>query len=100
MKQIIDGKIFDTHAASEVCTLPNTGAFWGDSHFHETKLYRTKKGRFFLAGRGGASSMWAQAQGNTRGPGEVLEPLFLAEQPSKQSTFSCQCQRHRRLCPL
>ena len=63
MKQIIDGKTYNTETATEVCDLP-CNYFGGDFQFHNTKLYQTKKGTFFLAGKGGPMSMWAVSSGN------------------------------------
>ena len=71
MKKIINGKIYDTSAASRICQL-QCGYYPSDFGYHETHLYRTKRGAFFLAGEGNAASMWASSYGNTRGPGSGL----------------------------
>jgi hypothetical protein len=76
MKRIIDGRIYDTATAEEICELRNT-ANRGDFRWEATSLYRSPKGAFFLAGQGGAMSRWAQAaQGGGHGGGEgmVLVP--------------------------
>lgn len=58
MKQIIDGKRYDTEKATQVCWL-RCSFEPGDFGHHETALYVTKKGSWFLSGRGGPMSMWA-----------------------------------------
>ena len=60
MKQVIDGKIYDTTKAHRVCDLPSPTNNPRDFKWHDTGLYRTTKGRFFLAGEGGPMSMWAE----------------------------------------
>lgn len=51
MRRVIDGKVFDTDTADRICQLP-CSALGNDAGWHETVLYRTRKGRFFVAGRG------------------------------------------------
>lgn len=63
MKRVIDGRIYNTQTADEVCELV-CHHYPGDFQFHETTLYRTPKGAYFLAGKGGPMSMWAQPEGN------------------------------------
>ena len=62
MKQVIDGKIYDTDKARRVCDLPSPTQNRRDFQWHETGLYRTTKGRFFLAGEGADASV----KGNPR----------------------------------
>ncbi len=64
MKRVIDGKIYDTKTAEEICDLP-CHHYPGDFQFHETTLYRTPRGNFFLAGKGGPMTRWAQPEGNS-----------------------------------
>ena len=71
MKKIIEGKSYDTATAIKICEL-TCRYYPSDFGYHETHLYRTKKGAFFLAGEGNAASMWASSYGNTRGPGSGL----------------------------
>jgi hypothetical protein len=63
MKQIIDGKSFNTDTAICLCEL-ECRYYPGDYGHHDTKLYRTKKGAYFVAGSGGPASMWARPAGN------------------------------------
>ena len=60
MKQVIDGKVYDTSKAEMVCDVVSPTRNPGDFHWHQTALYRTAKGRFFVAGEGGPRSMWAE----------------------------------------
>ncbi len=78
MKQIIEGKRYDTSTAQEI------GAWWNgyptsDFHYCEEKLYLTSKGNFFLAGEGGALSQYARSHGNATGGGEAITPLSREE---------------------
>lgn len=71
MRRIINGKIYDTATAECLCELSSPPR--SESGWHDTCLFRTKKGQFFLAGEGYAHSMWAQPWGNTDSqPGEGL----------------------------
>ncbi len=63
MKRIIEGKTYNTETATHVCEL-DCRANRGDFGYHDTDLFRTAKGQFFLAGAGGPSSMWAQSVPN------------------------------------
>ena len=80
MKKIINGKRYDTKTAILIGAADNFRqgvdsvtdfAYW------EASLYRTKRsGAFFLAGRGGPMSRFAQSCGqNSWGGGEDLIPL-------------------------
>ena len=60
MKKIIDGKVYDTNKANRVCEVLSSTQNHADFGWHDTELYRTAKGRFFVAGKGGPSSMWAE----------------------------------------
>lgn len=71
MRRIIDGRVFDTETAAQLCELP-CSANPGDFAWHESALYRSPRGRFFIAGRGGPASLWAepaQGGGSTGGDG-------------------------------
>ena len=79
MKRIIDGKTYNTSTARELCHLP-CSAYHGDFAWHETKLYRTVKGAYFLAGCGEAASRWAQpALGGGTGSGSGIEVITAYE---------------------
>ncbi|MGO7338084.1 hypothetical protein [Rhizobium leguminosarum] len=74
ISRIIGGRRYDTMTATEIC-LYESGEFPGDFDFEVTGLYRTPRGRFFLAGHGGARSRWSRpVQGGCAG-GEGLMPI-------------------------
>lgn len=64
MKRVIDGRIYDTETATRICEV---GCETGDFHGHTTALYKSPKGTFFLAGKGGPLSMWARSTEGERG---------------------------------
>jgi len=78
MKRIIEGKTFNTETAEFVCQVP-CSAYPGDFGWHDTGLYQSPKGRFFLAGRGNARSMWHRAVGNAFAPGEGIRLISTEE---------------------
>lgn len=59
MKKIINGRRYDTDTAELLCNL-ECKAFAGAWDWHDTALYRTKSGAFFLAGWGMGGSMWGE----------------------------------------
>jgi hypothetical protein len=79
IRRIVDGKAYDTSTATLVAMLPcRVGVT--DFDWHETGVYLTRKGAWFLAGRGGARSMWAVRVGtNGWGGGSGLRVLTAAE---------------------
>lgn len=50
MKQIINGKMYNTETATEIATRSNGCTGW---EYLEETLYRKKNGEFFLCGSGG-----------------------------------------------
>ena len=74
MKKVINGKTYRRHTAQLIVTLPSyfpqTSNKW-----HETRLYRTQRGAYFLAGEGGSSSRWAKLMPRGAIPGEGIEPI-------------------------
>lgn len=60
MKRIIDGKTYDTRTAKRICNLPCPTIYDTDFYWHDTGLYKTPAGIFFVAGEGNALSMWAE----------------------------------------
>jgi hypothetical protein len=81
MRRAIKGLIYDTETAVEITELADAGNHYprNDFRWHLTSLYRTKSGRYFIAGRGGALSPWATASGNGRIAGEGVRPLTMEE---------------------
>lgn len=79
MRKVIDGKVYDTKTAELVdeWSSPHNP---GDFHRAEEELFKTKKGTWFVHGKGGAMSRWSEAvPGGMRGPGSGILPLSEAE---------------------
>lgn len=71
MQRIINGKRYDTKIAEMVCDVsPNYNST--DFRYEDTQLYRTKNGRWFLAGNGGPRSRWYHDTGNGYSSGDGL----------------------------
>lgn len=79
MKQIINGKKYDTETAE------NVGEYWNgcstrDFNYCEEILYKKRTGEFFLHGCGGPMSKYTRAYGsNSWGGDERLIPMSLDE---------------------
>lgn len=65
MKAVIDGLLYDTDTATEICDISN-GYSTNDFKYRSGKLYKTPNGRYFAVGSGGANSMFAVQVGNSR----------------------------------
>jgi len=78
MKAIIDGKRYNTETATEVAEYWN-GLGGGDFGRYEESLYKTAKGAWFLAGKGGPMSPYAQSVGNGQSGGEGIRPITADE---------------------
>jgi hypothetical protein len=78
MKQIIDGKRYDTETATLVASYSNG---LGSSDFRNLceKLYITGKGNWFISGEGGALTAYAQPAGNMTTGGSAIRPLISGE---------------------
>ena len=72
MKRIIDGKRYDTDTAEMICDVSSRINDQRDFKWHDTQLYRTKKGAWFVAGEGGPMSRWAHDTGDGYGYGSGL----------------------------
>jgi hypothetical protein len=73
MKKIIKGRRYDTEKAEEIAEF-NNGLSYSDFRYCSETLYRTKRGRWFLVGIGGAMSRWAQRHGDgSRSGGDGLQ---------------------------
>ena len=68
MRKVIDGKVYDTETAYAICDIP-CRFYKNDFGWHDTVLYRSPRGRYFLVGEGHAASMWAVHYGNGNGSG-------------------------------
>ena len=75
MKKIINGKKYDTDTAREV-GYDNNGLLYSDFFYIEETLYKKKTGEFFLRGRGGAATKYAECKpGKFSGSGKAIVPL-------------------------
>lgn len=76
MRQVINGKRYDTETAKLIGEANNIGSGCDsvtDFRYWSAGLYKTKSGNFFLAGEGGAMSMFSRpAGGNSTGGGEGI----------------------------
>tara|TARA_Y100000588_G_C14075300_1_gene847636 strand:- start:569 stop:883 length:315 start_codon:yes stop_codon:yes gene_type:complete len=85
MKQIINGKTYNTDTATLICDTCSHTYSQSDFAYEDSSLYVTKKGAYFIAGKGGPMSRFAYDTGNgtTGGSGIVTvsreEALSLAE---------------------
>ena len=78
MKKVIDGLVYNTETAEEIASY----SYLGNSDFRhvDETLYKTKKGKYFLAGSGGPMSKYAVPVGNSGyGGGEGIIPLTVEE---------------------
>ena len=85
MKQVINGKVYNTDTATLICEAGSRTHSRSDFAYEDSSLYVTKKGAYFIAGEGGPMSRFAHDTGNgkTGGSGIVTvsreEALSLAE---------------------
>lgn len=85
MKRIIEGKRYDTDAPQTTLLGEADGINNGaaesvtDFAFWEAGLYRTAKGAYFLAGRGGPMTRFAKRRGNITEGDEKIIPLSKEE---------------------
>lgn len=87
MRQVINGKIYDTEKATMLAedefSHPEDFNYWYEA------LYRTAKGNYFLYGEGGPMTKYSRYLGNnTTGGGSRITPLT----PDEAFTW---CQEHR-----
>ena len=61
---IICGSLYDTHRAERLAQIPCPNEAARDDTWHETFIYRTPGGRYFLAGCGGPLSLWGRRRGD------------------------------------
>lgn len=79
MKKIINGKVYDTDTAKELGSYGNGGSWRDFSHVEET-LYRKKTGEYFLYGKGGPMTRYAEATGqNQWSGGSRIMPMTYQE---------------------
>lgn len=75
MKQVVNGKLYDTESAEKIASYSNTGDR-GDFRRVYEAIYRTDNGRYFLHGEGGPMSKYAKSAGTGETTGSArIEPL-------------------------
>lgn len=79
MKKIINGRRYDTDSARELAAFTCEGSR-SDFRWWQETLYRKNTGEYFLHGKGGPASKYAEAVGlNQWEGGERIMPLSLEE---------------------
>lgn len=78
MRKVIGGVVYDMEKA-ELLHDDSNGYSKNDFRWCFEELYRTKKGRYFLAGEGGPMTKYAQAYGDMSGSGMGIIPMTQAE---------------------
>lgn len=78
MKKIINNRVYDTDTA-KFMGYWNNGQPANDFSYCEEQLYRKRTGEFFLLGKGGAASGYAERCGNMWQAGEAIRPLTYEE---------------------
>ena len=74
MQRIIEGKCYDTTKATAVASYCCSQK--GEPDYCEETLYRTKSGRYFLHGKGGAECEWGwPPMYNISGDGEGIAAM-------------------------
>ncbi len=77
--KVIGGLRYSTETATKICT-HESDVGRSDFKFERTSLFRTPKGKFFIAGYGGALSRWSERYGNNgQIAGEGLTPVDVDE---------------------
>lgn len=77
MKQIINGKMYNTETATEIATRFNGCTGW---EYLEETLYRKKNGEFFLCGSGGPMTEYVVQCGDNSYTGStIIKPFSISE---------------------
>lgn len=72
MKEIINGKLYNTETANEIAVWSNNDSDYSDFRCIEETLYQKKNGEFFLAAYGGALTKYRRSCGNNSWSGNTL----------------------------
>lgn len=78
MKKVVNGKMYDTDTAELIDVWDNKYNS-NDFHYVEEKLYKTKKGAYFLYGEGGPLSSYAEKCGNGSCGSSDIRPMTKEE---------------------
>jgi hypothetical protein len=92
MKHIIDGKRYDTETADWVAELRSVTCSVTDFGYWKADLHRTPRGRWFLAGKGGGMTMFAEYVGGGYRGGEGIIPIS-----EREARERLEQGRHRQL---
>lgn len=79
MKKLINGKMYNTETAKEIATWSNS-YYSSDFHYCQETLYKTKKGAYFIHGKGGPLSSYARPSGGNGRTGGSDIVAFSKEQ--------------------
>lgn len=74
MKQVVNGKMYNTETAEELFNVSNSLGV-NDFRNYDFCVYRTRKGNYFLSGEGGPMTMFARPCGNMTGGGSAIIPI-------------------------
>lgn len=75
MKKVIDGSLYNTQTARLIGDCDN-GRYGRDLYACAESLYRTKSGKYFLHGEGGAGSKYSRSCGSNEWcGGEMIIPM-------------------------
>lgn len=77
MKKIINGKKYDTETAKLICE--RQYSYSGDFNYFREELYQKTSGEFFLYGKGGPLSHYAERDGNDICGSCRLEPYSITD---------------------
>ena len=76
MKKVIDGKLYNTQTAELIAEHESPRYYRSDFGWYIDRLYKTKRGAWFIEGEGHAASHWSRSCGqNCSGPGSGLKPI-------------------------
>ena len=75
MKQIINGKTYNTETATYICEASGGGQHHTDNGYWEENLFVTSKGAYFLLCKGGAMSMYGEDRAGSFSASKLLKAL-------------------------
>ena len=78
MKKVIKNSVYDTDTAERIGEW-DSGLRPSDFNYLEESLYRTKSGKYFLHGSGGANTRYGVWHGNSGSGGEKIMPMSYDE---------------------
>jgi hypothetical protein len=100
MQKVIDNLVYDTETADRLCDVSGPGGYSrSDFQWEDTWLYRTKNGRFFIAGEGGAMTRWAMPMGQNGRTGGSGLAAITEEQARELLATHGSAEAYRRFFP-